>query len=437
MESEDILKIKTFLLRIRTDHYFQSKNILHNKYEIRYEFFINNKGYVLGLKGFKNLNEIIKILVSYPSINTNFSLTKIQKELEKVIALLVNKEPKGIDNFCKETVENFVNGLETINFSEFEIIIPSNNLKLEIPKFQIGKVIFAPSNYIDFEELKKIEPKNTPEEVKRYINRDLLPRFENKILAIVKVNAKDIDHARDIGMEEIERSLNILRFYSRGTQKNDSLSYRMFIGIEGLVFQGQIPILHINKSLMEIDPNYRLHFENTGYLYKYIIDDEILENMKSLSLDIVNEILSKRIEDMTDFEKALLNSLNYYGKGMYLIDNGVSFLNFIISLELILTNTWEPQKGLLAERVALLIGETSDHRIEIFDEIERLYDLRSNLIHNGINEIKYSDITILSYILFQTLIKLIPLTKTIRSISELKNKFNKLKFNTSLWDETV
>ena len=54
----------------------------------------------------------------------------------------------------------------------------------------------------------------------------------------------------------------------------------------------------------------------------------------------------------------------------------VSFLNFITSLELILTNTWELQKGLRAERVVLLIGETSDHRIELFDEIKRLYQLR-------------------------------------------------------------
>ena len=138
---------------------------------------------------------------------------------------------------------------------------------------------------------------------------------------------------------------------------------------------------------------------------------------------------------ISEFEKAILDSLNYYGQGMNLRDEGTSFLNFITSLEIILTNTWEPQKGLLAERVALLIGENSDHRIEIFDEIERLYELRNNLIHNGINKIKYSDITILSYILFQTLIILIQMTKTIRSISELKNKFNKLKFNSPLWNK--
>jgi hypothetical protein len=87
--------------------------------------------------------------------------------------------------------------------------------------------------------------------------------------------------------------------------------------------------------------------------------------------------------------------------------------------------------------VALLIGETPDHRIEVFDEIERLYELRNNLIHNGINEIKHSDITILSYILFQTLILLIPMTKTICSISELKNKFNILKFNSPIWNKNI
>ena len=208
----------------------------------------------------------------------------------------------------------------------------------------------------------------------------------------------------------------------------------MYVGIDGLIFHGQISTLYINKSLMEKDPNYHLHYQNTGYFFEYIINDEILKKMKELSLDVINEKLSKEYEVLTELEKSLLNSLYYYGKGMHLIDNGFSFLNFITSLEVTLTNTWEPQKGLLAERVALLIGETPDHRMEIFDEIERLYQLRSDLIHSGINKFKDSDITILSYIVFQTLVKLILMTKTIFSISELKNKFNSLKFKSPIME---
>jgi hypothetical protein len=315
MENEDVEKIKTFLLRTRRDHYYQTQNISQNKHAIRNEIFINNKGYVLGLKGSKNLNEIIKILISYPTIRNNFSSKTIQKEIEKLIAILIDHDSKEIDKFCKETVENFITKLENLNLSEFEVIIPINNLKLELPKLQIGRVNFTSSNDLNFDELKKIDPKNTTEDVKNYV-KGLTTRFENRILAIIKVNAKDKDHARDIGLEEIERSLNILRFYSRGTQKNDALAYRMFIGVDGLLFQGQTPILYINKSLMEADPNYHFLFQNTGYLFEYLIKDETLQNMKSLSLDIINELLSKKFEDLTELEEAILNSLNYYGKGI-------------------------------------------------------------------------------------------------------------------------
>lgn len=109
---------------------------------------------------------------------------------------------------------------------------------------------------------------------------------------------------------------------------------------------------------------------------------------------------------------------------MHNLDVRSSFLNFITSLELLLTNKWEPQKGLIVERLALAIGKTVEERKEIFEDFERLYDIRSELLHQGKDEVSDIDLSLLSYIVFQAIVVLIPLTKNIIYFNDLIDKFN-------------
>lgn len=44
----------------------------------------------------------------------------------------------------------------------------------------------------------------------------------------------------------------------------------------------------------------------------------------------------------------------------------------------------EPSKELLAERVALIIGASTDSRKEIFEVVEKSYQLRSNIVHQAL-----------------------------------------------------
>lgn len=109
----------------------------------------------------------------------------------------------------------------------------------------------------------------------------------------------------------------------------------------------------------------------------------------------------------------------------------VLFNYFIISVELILTNKWEPQKGLIAERVAMLIGKDVNEKKELFGEIERLCQLRSDFIHQGDDRITDSDLSILSYLVFRVIVRLILVTKKIDKFADLIEKFNTTKFSLS------
>ena len=89
----------------------------------------------------------------------------------------------------------------------------------------------------------------------------------------------------------------------------------------------------------------------------------------------------------------------------------------------------EPQKGLIAERVALLLGGDVEERKDLFSEIERLYKYRSDFVHQGENKITNMDISIISSIVFQVIVALIPLTKKMSTFGMLVEKFNTTKFS--------
>lgn len=97
----------------------------------------------------------------------------------------------------------------------------------------------------------------------------------------------------------------------------------------------------------------------------------------------------------------------------------ISFVNFVICLESLLLREREPQKGVLAERVAIIIKETATDRTETFKKMEHLYKLRSDFLHRGIDNVTEADIVLISYYAFQVMIKLISYSEKLNDIGKL------------------
>jgi hypothetical protein len=427
---EERAKIKAYLFKIRTDHFHQLKSFPNNLGSPRYEFTVGESIYFLGIKGNKALNEISDLLLKDPSIASNFSRKTIVSELQPLIAKIVNSQPKGIDKFCKESLDSFIQQLEGYKSTEWEIITPITNLVLTRDFLQVGRVTFRRNAEKILDMFKKItQSTESTEEVKKYISDELISRYNDKVLAFVTIMAKDKNNALEEGQREIDKALNVLRFYGRGTQTNDSLSYRMFIAREGYIFHGISISMYSDRAENKSTTAFNMNFTHTGIQYEYIVDDQVLDRMNSLSYDILNEMLVRDDNQRTDFEKKILDAIEFFGVGMHKSDSRFSYINFIISLELLLTNTWEPQKGLIAERVAMLLTSDVDERKDLFSEIERLYKFRSDLVHQGDDKITDTDISIISYIVFQVIVTLIPLTKKMQTFGTLVERFNTIKFS--------
>jgi hypothetical protein len=72
---QDKAKIKAFLLKIRTDNFYQINNFSEFHFNPKYQFSVDNKVYFLDWKGIKAFREISNILLKEPLIwSMNFCL---------------------------------------------------------------------------------------------------------------------------------------------------------------------------------------------------------------------------------------------------------------------------------------------------------------------------------------------------------------------------
>jgi len=250
-----------------------------------------------------------------------------------------------------------------------------------------------------------------------------------QVVAECQVQAVDSEHAYDVANDMIEHALNILRFYSRGTMHNDAYNYRMFIGKVGYIYRSQFRAFRWQNGSGQELALFKCDFKNTGYYYPYVLDFEVLERINNLHFAKINDILRNQEDSRENFEKLLLRAMDFFGSAMNDSVETSSFLKFIISLEITLVDSHEPEKGLMAERGAIILADEYKARNKIFEEIERLYNLRSEFVHKGINNISDPEISMVSYIAFGVIIRLLPWIGRVRTLSEIIDSLNTIKFS--------
>jgi hypothetical protein len=150
--------------------------------------------------------------------------------------------------------------------------------------------------------------------------------------------------------------------------------------------------------------------------------------MNRLYLQKTSNILNKSHEERSDFEKIIITAIRFYGMAINEYDQRSSFINFITCLESVLLKEREPQKGVLAERVAIIIRDDVNDRKETFEKMEHLYKLRSDFLHRGTDKITQADISLISYYAFEVIIKLISYSEVVNDIGKLIEKIDGSKF---------
>ncbi len=393
---------------------------------------LGGKGFVLGSEGISCVDHAVDLIASDQVLGEHFSRVFISNKINGLIQTLLDVNDQDLQAKTAENVRRLVQELEKTAIVQWNIMIPIANLTLKIPPFQIGRVSFAlMDKQLTDETLLAIKEINertiSPEEVKRkgmkMIVELVQSGYVNKSVATVTVEAADQDSAVEHAEEEIEHALNALRFYGRAVLQNDGRRYRIFIGAEGTIFSSK----HTTICLMP-KQQFTLPFRHTGYFFPYEIDTKTIALIQKLWLAELSGVLQKHDKKRTEFEKLLVTAIDFFGIAMNQLNPREAYLSFVTSLESLLLKENEP-RGLLAERVAIIVGETYKAREELFKQMEHIYYIRSRIVHNGFTDITEDDVGLVSIIAFQAILHLVSLSDKINDIGRLVQACSKSKFS--------
>jgi hypothetical protein len=388
--------------------------------------------FVLGSEGISCVDHAVELIASDRVLGEHFSRGLISDKINRLILALLRASDQDLQATATESVRRFVKELESTPVLQWNIVLPIANLVLKIPPLEIGRVTFAlMDNALLDDTVSAISEINetsiSPQEVKdqgmKMVSELLQTRYLNKTVATVTIEAADQDSAVLHAEKEIEHALDVLRFYGRAVMKNDARLYKMFIGAEGTIFTGSYTTVCLRPK-----QHFSLPFRRTGYSYPYEIDANTLELIQKLCLLELSHILGKPEGQRTSFERLLVTAVDLFGVAMDQPSPRESYLDFVTSLESLLLKEKEP-RGLLAERVAIVVGETYDARQRIFKYMKHIYDFRSKVVHSGLSDVTEDDLRLVSILAFQAILRLVSVCGKINDIGKLVQSCSKSKFS--------
>jgi len=227
------------------------------------------------------------------------------------------------------------------------------------------------------------------EKKKREDFADILSDAEinNKIIGIVEKVAVDPLAAKINAIKEIKITIDVINFFS------DLIPYNIenngFIYLPGEYGNEKINVPIITKG---DKPSITISYESAGpyipFSFPMLLnfDKKYHTNFKKISM-----LLKKQ---QNDLEIKIVSAIQWAGKATTAKNKEESFLLYAISLEsLILPEDDNIElSDRLATRVAHVIGNNLHNRMEIKDEMKKLYGIRSKIVHSGYYQISDSDL---------------------------------------------
>jgi hypothetical protein len=306
-------------------------------------------------------------------------------------------------------------------------VAPIENLVMTIRKLEVGNVTFYKTyRSIKNQRLARIidlERKDTPSKLIFDFYSDIIERLSDRVVATVQIDNPDSKAAEKIAIIEIEHALNILRFYLRRLTTLDPYSYLMLIGMVGTISTNTTMLARIGE-----DGKFSMSSTRMGYLYNYNLNKESCAIMKKYNFNDLHKVFLKPEGKRSPFEKSILTAIDFFGMAMNEQMFRNAFVSFVIALESLLLRR-EAKAAVLAERIALILGENASRRLSLFRRTHELYEVRSDIVHEGKDNVTQDHLYNISGLAFDTIAKLIPFATKFNDKKELQNYLNQLKYN--------
>lgn len=297
---------------------------------------------------------------------------------------------------------------------------------MKIDRLLVGKITFVKSHLQisdaiaqkAFNKIMEGNPK-TPDSIESMLK----DKFTKDAIARLDVEAENEKEAEEKSKEQIEEALNVLRFYLAGLSTNDPFFYKMFIGIEGVSHTGLTAAVIINED----EKRYTLSSSREGAHWGYDLDSAKYQQMLDFHFERISALLATPEESRSSMENSILTAILFFGSGMNerLLRN--TFVSFVIALESCLLRRCEKDKaGNIANRMCAMLQIKPAYRGTIHKKIESYYDIRSDIVHEGIDNVVEEMVFEICYLTFNTIMRLTAYCDEIQDKDSLRKKIHEI-----------
>jgi hypothetical protein len=259
---------------------------------------------------------------------------------------------------------------------ESEIWLPLFNVYIQA-ELTIGRITFRTVTREMLDRYFERILKNLPQEQQAALQEPLSrrrSRFQGCAAATIALTAEPL-RAQEVASQEAEYSTAALRFFHGA---NLSPYLRCYCTIRGMETFSSISTLLVRGRTIETwadrsaDPGGSI----------WILPEDVIREFQDAGLNALSQLLAK--DNRSAFERDLLDAILIYSRNSLFDDPANRLIYILAAVEsILLRDNNEPIQKNIAERLAFVVGATTDERIVIRNNVTRVYALRSAFLHHG------------------------------------------------------
>jgi hypothetical protein len=277
---------------------------------------------------------------------------------------------------------------------EIEIWIPIFGTEIE-SSFSVGRVLFQTisKSMIDkwSAEVIKGKPDEEAKKLKKYFDKER--RQIQGLAAGTMVLKADPVRAGEIAIDEIERMLNLVRFFEPSNFHPSISSHCTILGKQNL----QTTKFYTVENGMLVGSSSTIIDKSSS---NWRIDNNLLAIMKHDGLDKINSLLVS--EKPSEFQKLVIDTLQTYSRSGLAKTYSDKLVYLLVTLEsLLLKDNSESIQQNVGERLAFALEKEPENRKRIVKNFKEIYGMRSEFVHHG-NDVDIEQVNTLREFMMNT-----------------------------------
>ncbi|MFC5587539.1 hypothetical protein ACFPRA_01280 [Sporosarcina soli] len=358
----------------------------------------------------KTYKETIKKLTDTKELNRMLSNIMIIGTFNKLIRTYIDNRDnndlvRGIKGFEKYASARFT----------YNIYVPIKGLEMSENKIALSRNV----------EIIKIDEQSISDQPPQLkYDSDISHLYPTALRA--EIISADFRKAMEMGIEIGKYVVNYLRLIDYHGWDKGSLTVRL----PGYGFiQEELRVFAVDKNGDGVH-SWRDRKTDDNLLE---IDTFFLEDIEKLGKKAFGDLLDKHLSyETSDLDNSILRSITWFGEAKVELDQGARFIKLMLAIEsLFNSNINDPITATLRDRLAFVLGETIEERIEISSQFTDLYKLRSKIVHHGSSHVGYEELlnlqdraanAIVEFLMNEELLAL-------KDKKELQSFFEKKKFS--------